>query len=139
MATTHWLIPANTKFYDVFAAFGREETYWPMNAKIAAGDVVYIYLAAPYKQIGFVCDVLETGFDVDEIIEDLRGFIKGEAGGDGPAKPFMKLKALRSLPIEKNGVLGLANLRENGLNGMLMGARKLENNPPLLEYMKGLA
>ena len=34
--------------------FGELETYWPINSKVAAGDVVFIYLAAPYKQIKFV-------------------------------------------------------------------------------------
>lgn len=133
---THWLIPANTKFYDVFAAFAQSETYWPMNAKISGGDVLYIYLAAPHKQIGFVCNVLATGFDMTEIIEEVRPFIKGEPDGKGPSKPFMKLKATQSIPLQENSSLSLQNLRVHGLNGMLMGARKLENNPPLFEYIE---
>ncbi|MBL4725786.1 MAG: hypothetical protein JKY83_03755 [Rhizobiaceae bacterium] len=132
----HWLIPANTKFYDVFAAFALSETYWPMNAKISAGDILYIYLAAPYKQIGFVCEVLETGFKLDKIIDEVRPFIKGEPDGDAPSKPFMKLKATQSFPLHENSLLSLQYLREHGLNGMLMGARKLENNPSLFEYIE---
>ncbi|MFK5977406.1 MAG: hypothetical protein QM488_00780 [Rhizobiaceae bacterium] len=132
----HWLVPANTKFYDVFAAFAQKETYWPMNAKIADGDVLYIYLAAPHKQIGFVCDVLATGFDMNEIIEKVRPFIKGEPDGKAPSKPFMKLKATKSFPLRKNSSVSLQYLRENGLNGMLMGARKLENNPALFGYIE---
>lgn len=133
---THWLIPANTKFYDVFAAFAQSEAYWPMNAKISDGDVLFIYLAAPHKQIGFVCEVLATGFNIDKIMDEVRPFIKGDPGNGGPSKPFMKLKATQSIPLQENSLLSLQYLRENGLNGMLMGARKLENNPPLFEYVK---
>jgi len=132
----HWLVPANTKFYDVLAAFALTETYWPMNAKISSGDVVYIYLAAPYKQIGYICDVLATGYTMDEIIKDVRPFIKGSVSNNGSSKPFMKLKAVRSIPIDKNSVLSLGKLKKNGLNGMLMGARKLENNPELFDYIE---
>jgi hypothetical protein len=31
---THWLFPANTKFYDVLSAFSGNETYWPANTKV---------------------------------------------------------------------------------------------------------
>lgn len=134
---TSWLIPANTKFYDVLAAFSRAETYWPINAKISEDDCVYIYLAAPYKQVGFVCDVIGTGFALDDIMADIRPFIKGEPNSDGPSKPFMKLAATQALSIEADGVLSLKSLKQNGLNGMLMGARKLENNPALLAYIEG--
>lgn len=131
-----WLIPANTKFYKVFLAFQQDETYWPMNAKISLGDAAYIYLAAPFKQIGFVCEVLGTGYDLAEIREQVAPFIKGAVGKGSGAKPFMKLQATCTLPIEAESALSLRNLRENGLNGVLMGARKLENNPLLFEYIK---
>ena len=131
-----WLIPANTKFYDVFAAFEQDETYWPMNAKISSGDTTYIYLAAPFKQVGFVCEVLGTGYDLVKIRDQVAPFIKGDVGNGPGAKPFMKLRATCTVPIAAAGDLSLGRLRENGLNGMLMGVRKLENNPTLFGYIK---
>ncbi len=133
---SHWLIPANTKFYDVFSAFNQDETYWPVNAKISPGDGVYIYLAAPHKQIGFFCSVLTTGHEMDKIINEVLPFIKGKPDNKGPSKPFMKLKTVQSIRLEENSALSLENLRRNGLNGMLMGARKLENNPELFTYIE---
>lgn len=133
---THWLIPANTKFYDVFAAFERDETFWPMNAKLADGDTAYIYLTAPHKQIGFVCNIIEVGYDLDEILDEVSPFIKGKVDTKKAAKPFMKLKATHTIPIVKNSLLSLDYLKQHGLNGMLMGVRKLENNPELLAYIK---
>ena len=132
---SHWLIPANTKFYDLFSAFREKEAYWPMNAKIATGDTVYIYLAAPYKQIGFVCDVLATDYNLDDIIDSVRPFEKVEHRKDGPSKPFMKLSANQNISIDEHCAVSLKNLKQNGLNGMLMGARKLENNPELFRYI----
>ena len=134
---THWLIPANIKFYDVFAAFEQAETHWPMNVKIACNDTVYIYLAVPYKQIGFMCSVSAIGLNLDEAIEFVLPFIKGEMRNDGSAKQFMKLKAVHPISIDNRSALSLKNLKQNGLNGMLMGPRKLENNPQLLSYIEG--
>ncbi len=132
---SHWLIPANTKFYDVFSAFKQDQTYWPVNAKISPGDGVYIYLAAPHKQIGFFCNVVTTGHQLVEIINEVLPFIKGKADESGPSKPFMKLETVQSIALEENSALSLENLRQNGLKGMLMGARKLENNPQLFSYI----
>jgi len=134
-----WLIPANTKLYDVFSAFAQGVTYWPMSAKIVAGDTLYIYLAAPQKQIGFVCGVLGTGYDLENIKDQIAPFIKGALADSSGAKPFMKLATRQSFAIDPDGLLSLDRLRENGLSGMLMGARKLENNPPLLAYIEGVA
>lgn len=135
---TTWLIAANTNIYDVFGALAQDETYWPMNGKMVAGDAAYIYLAAPHKQIGFLCDVLETGFDMAEIIDHIAPFIKGDAS-DGPSgKPFMKLGATQTVTLEPHGALSLDQMRQNGLTGMLMGARKLDNNPTLSAYITGI-
>lgn len=133
---TSWLIPANTKFYDVFAALASHDIYWPMNAKITAGDIVYIYLAAPFKQIGFRCEVLGTGYDLGAIRNHVAPFIKGEVDQNPGSKPFMKLGSTQAVPIEPDAPLSLRKLRDNGLNGMLMGARKLDNNPELFDFIR---
>ena len=131
-----WLIPANTKFYDVSSAFALNETYWPMNAKISIGDTVYIYLTAPFRQIGYRCEVLGTEFDLDSVRAHVTLFIKGDVSQGSDAKPFMKLGSTFAVPISAEGALSLSRLQENGLNGMLMGARKLENNRELFEYIR---
>ena len=133
---THWIIPANPKFYDVFSAFYEVNTYWPINVNVSIADTVYLYLAAPYKQIGFVCVVLEVDIDQESIFEKIRPFFKKEINDMGKSKLFMKVKTISTISIDKDSLLGIAHLKENGLTGMLMGARKLENNPKLLNYIK---
>jgi len=132
----HWIIPANPKFFDVFGAFHEDETYWPMNVKVSVADTIYIYLAAPYKQIGFVCEVLDIDLELERIYQHIQPFIKKEVGDKGPSQLFMKLTPIATIPINKDSLLGLENMKQNGLAGMLMGARKLENNPSLLKYIK---
>ena len=133
---THWLIPANTKFYDVLGAFDAIETYWPVNAKVSVGDVIYIYLANPHKQIAFVCDVVEIDIALENVLDKILPFVKGEIDSKKPAKYFMKLTTASTIPLEGKEQLSFSSLKENGLNGMLMGARKLENNLQLLEHIQ---
>ncbi|WOO42447.1 hypothetical protein [Rubellicoccus peritrichatus] len=132
----HWLYPANTKFYDVFGALKEPETYWPMNSKVAVGDRLFIYLAAPYKQVGFLCDVVAIDFALSEILEKVRPFIKGEPDGGKSTKPFMKIKCSLAIEIEDDSPFAYSHLVDHGLKGMLMGPRKLENNIELLSYLK---
>jgi len=135
---THWLFPANAKIYDVFGAFAEEETFWPRSAKAEPGDTVFIYLAAPHKQIGFICDVLEVGFDMESVMDRVQPFLKGDGGGKKEPKAFMKLATRQTLELSSDSLLGYAHLKEQGLTGMLMGPRKLENNPDLLTYIQGV-
>lgn len=134
---THWLIPANTKFYDVIEAFHEPETYWPVNSKVSAGDFAYIYLAAPYQQIAFVAEILEVNLDAQSAFDHVKPFFKGEIENTKPNKSFMRLKTTSIIPLEGQEALSYSKLKANGLNGMLMGARKLENNPQLFEYIQG--
>jgi hypothetical protein len=133
---THWLIPANPKFYDVFGAFRAAETFWPMHVNASIGDTIYIYLAAPYKQIGYVCEVSEIDLDQESIFESIQPFIKKADSEKKPSNQFMKLKPISKISVENDSLLGFEYLKRNGLTGTLMGARKLENNPTLFKYIR---
>ena len=87
----HWLYPANPKYYDIIAAFtDEEETAWPMNSKVVAGDVVYIYSGAPFKQIMFKTEVLKVDVLAEEVMGQAEKYIK--VSGKAPKKNFMLLK-----------------------------------------------
>ncbi len=132
----HWLYPANVRYYDVIGAFKESETYWPLHSKVSIGDVIYIYLAAPYKQVVFVSEVLDVEIQESHVIDKIRPFFRDEIKPSSGSKPFMKLQATATLAIASHSPLSYHFLKENGLNGMLMGPRKLENNPELLGYIK---
>ena len=61
-----WIIPANPKFYDVEAAFAKNDIItWKQGAGIIKGDIVYMYVAAPVSAILYKCRVLETDIPYD--------------------------------------------------------------------------
>lgn len=132
----HWLFPANKKFYDVFGAFSKKETYWPTNTKVEIGDLAFIYLSAPFKQIGFLCKVTEIGLSFEVALPEIQQFFKQPIGRKKKPKSFINLHCTVTVPIVDGSPLSYEQLKQNGLTGMLMGPRKLENNPKLLEYVK---
>ena len=61
-----WIIPANPKFYDVEAAFAKDDIItWKQGAGIKKGDTVYMYVASPVSAILYKCRVLETDIPYD--------------------------------------------------------------------------
>lgn len=134
----HWLYSANVKYYDVMGAFRESETYWPLNSKVSIGDVIYIYLAAPYKQIAYICEVLSVDHKESRVAEKIRHFFKENMRDKSGSKSFMKLRITATLQIHNNSLLSYDILKQHGLNGMVMGPRKLEKNPMLLGYIKDI-
>jgi len=133
----NWLYPANTKYYDVLRAFGSKQTYWPIKSKIVPGDNIYIYLAAPYKQIGFVGSVIQTSLPEAVVTREIKPFFKQTPPKSKEKRSFMEIGKITPIPLIEASPFSLSKLREHGLNGMLMGPRNLENSPILLEYVKG--
>jgi hypothetical protein len=103
---------------------------------VAAGDLVFIYLAAPYKQIGFLCEVKEIGLSFEDTLPHIRQFFRETIDRKKKPKAFMKLNRTLTFQITDGSPLSYAQLKRHGLTGMLMGPRKLENNPKLLEFIK---
>ena len=134
----HWLYPANVKYYDVFEAMKENTVYWPMNSKVIVGDKISIYLAAPHKQIAFLCRVSETDVSFDDALHKVEKYIKGDVDQSKKSKPFMKMHLLRGFKLDEETLLSYKHLKNYGLNGMLMGPRKLDNNPELLTYVEGV-
>lgn len=61
-----WIIPANPKFYDVEAAFAKNDIItWKQGAGIIKGDIAYMYVASPVSAILYKCRVLETDIPYD--------------------------------------------------------------------------
>jgi len=131
----HWLYPANTKFYDVIGAFSNEETYWPRNSNAEVGDILFVYLAVPYKQIAFKGEVIRSDLTGDKILKEVSAYFKEKPKDPDPLKSFLRVKVLSRFDLDPKGPLALPFLKDHGLKGMLMGPRKLENAPELKNYI----
>lgn len=61
MGPKDWLIPSNPKYYDVVAAFQQEEVIeWKQSSDVRVGDLVYLYVGAPYSAILYKCKAVEV-------------------------------------------------------------------------------
>lgn len=131
----HWIYPANVKYYDVLRAFGMPEVYWPINSLVSPDDSIFVYLSSPYKQIGFVTKVVKLNIDRLSVSAHTKPFLKSNETLTKDNKSFMQLKVVDRIELGVESDLSYERLRLNGLNGPLMGPRKLENNPELLTYI----
>lgn len=61
-----WLIPANPKYFDLEEAFAQSDTIsWKQSSNISAGDIIYIYMAAPVSAILYKCEAVEVDIPYD--------------------------------------------------------------------------
>lgn len=62
-----WIIPSNPKYFDIVSYYkNRNTSFWRMYPSIQEGDIVYIYVGAPYKAIMYRCVVKKTDVDSPE-------------------------------------------------------------------------
>jgi len=63
---TEWIVPANPKYYDLEKAFSESDTIlWKQSTNIRIGDIIYLYVAAPYSAILYKCKAEEVDIPYD--------------------------------------------------------------------------
>ena len=61
-----WIIPSNPNMFDVISYLNNNDTVpWNQSNNINIGDIIYIYVGAPYSSIMFKCIVTNVGIDVN--------------------------------------------------------------------------
>ncbi len=56
-----WLIPANPAYYDVEEGFRQDPVMeWKQTSNVKAGDMIYMYMAAPVCAVLYKCRVVEA-------------------------------------------------------------------------------
>lgn len=117
-----WIIPCNTKHFDLVEHFKENNTaVWKNSFTIKAGDIVYIYLSAPYSEIRYKCHVISDKVS-DELLSENAYAI--------PAKESHNYfsKKTKFIQIEKDceypaGTFPLAELKDHGLGQVQIQAR----------------
>ena len=118
----NWIIPCNTKHFDLVEHFKANTTaVWKNSFTIKAGDIVYIYLSSPYSEIRYKCHVISDKVS-DELLRENAYAI--------PVKESHNYfsKRVKFIQIEKDceypaGTFPLAELRDNGLGQVQIQAR----------------
>lgn len=96
-----WIVPANPKYYDVEKGFEESDTIsWKQSNNIEVGDIVYIYMGAPYSEIQYKCQAVEVNipYDYDD--------------GKVTMSRVMHIKLLKKY---NKGLIGRDILREHGV------------------------
>ncbi len=133
---TEWIFPSNPKQYKVDEAFkelGKLEWHQTKNTKnLMVGDIVYIYLSSPIKEIHWKCkvnDVNRMTPYTDDRKYDLRDESEQEFQG-----PFAELEVIKE--YDKPELLSFSILRQNGLTNCLMGPCRI--NEDLSNYIASI-
>lgn len=113
----NWIVPCNVKFFDVVSYFkNHSEIIWRKGPSIHVGDMVYVYVGAPYSQIKFKCEVLQVSID-KETLENNSYAIKND---NYKANNYMRLKLINEIP---DGQLKYIELKQHGLGQVQTQAR----------------
>lgn len=99
-----WIIPANPKYYDVVGAFEESDIItWKQSSDIHVGDVIYMYVAAPYSSILYKCRAVEVDIPWQYTDENLS------------MKTVMKIKLLEKY---KSGIWSFDRIRQFGVRAV---------------------
>ena len=109
---SEWLIPANPKYYDLIDAFKKSKiVLWKQSTLINVGDIVYLYVTAPYSEIKYKCEVLKVDIPYDYKNKDLT------------VNKVMQIKLLKEFSHE----FTLDKLKEYEINS-IRGPRRLNKD-----------
>lgn len=108
-----WIIPANPKYYDVVQAFEKEEVIdWKQSSDVRVGDILYMYVGAPYSSIMYKCRAVEVDIPWDYESKELS------------VKKVMRIRLLQKYTP---GVLSFDKLKEFGVYAV-RGPRYMPNS-----------
>ena len=115
---TDWLIASNLSTFDVDSAFrARDIIDWSeaSTAHLRSGDRVFLYQGQPVQAITHVCEVLTTGIESQDMLDDREFWVDPAALDDRHERTWMRLSLLHEVPQEDRDLLSLERLREAGL------------------------
>ena len=109
----NWLVPANPKYYDVINMFNNDNiTNWKQYRGILVGDIIYLYIADPYKEIMYKCEVVEIDIPYDYKDDNLT------------ITKLMKIKLIKKY---KEKEFSYSKLNEYGIKA-IRGPRNIPDN-----------
>lgn len=117
-----WILPCNTKVYDVIEHFKRNKRIvWKNSFTIHPGDVVYLYLSAPYSEIRYKCLVVNNVADEDTIQQNSYAIPTKKSNNFFSKKEkYIELEFICEYPHK---TFPLDKLKENGLGQVQIQAR----------------
>ncbi|MEE1073085.1 MAG: HNH endonuclease signature motif containing protein [Cellulosilyticum sp.] len=129
-SSTQWIIPCNTKYYDVVGAFNKFGIIeWKQSVNVEAGDIVYIYIGSPVQEIRYKCIVIEADLKETQI-DDSEFVLDGDMYENYGR--YMKLKLVE---MYDEGMFLYKELKENGLSSVQGPSKVAEQLSLYMETM----
>ena len=133
-----WLIPSNSKYFDVKGCFEKYGyVYWSQHFNYQKGDTGYLYSSSPDSSIRFKFDVIETDLPFSSEIEKEVEFYVDPKDME-VTKQYNRFVKLKLIGETNTSRLSLVNLMDNGLKMAPRGALNLsyEGYKELKEYIE---
>ena len=117
-----WVVPCNTKKFDVISHLKEESTVvWKNAFTIQTGDIVYLYLSAPYSEIKYKFVVESVNISEEQLQEHSYAIVKEPSHNFFSRKTkYMSMKLEKEFPEQ---YLPLSVLKCHGLNQVQIQAR----------------
>ena len=117
-----WIVPCNLAYYDVAGAFANmPRVTWKQTRKVCVGDIVYIYVGKPLSAIKYKARAVAVDQSVRNYDDSAYAIVPAKYADND------KYMDLELLQIYDDSALSLGLLKENGLKGNIMFARKADN------------
>lgn len=112
--STEWIISCNPSYYDVIGAFNKlKEIEWKQSVNINTGDIVYIYVGNPFKEIKYKCIAKKVDLNSAGRIDDSE-FMLDDSNYNDYGR-YMELSLLTKYEEQQ---FPLSRLREHGLKSV---------------------
>ena len=126
---TQWVIPCNPAYYDVCGVFNKlDKVEWKQSTNVNVGDIVYIYVTSPIKEIRYKCVARKVDLDYADTEKDREFILKGDNYEN--CGRYMELELITKY---KENKFTLENLKQNGLKSV-QGPSKVSEE--LANYIK---
>lgn len=124
-----WVITCNPSYYDVNGAFNKlKKIEWKQSVNINTGDIIYIYVGKPFKEIKYKCIAKKVDLNSAGRIDDSE-FILDDSNYNNYGR-YMELSLLTKYDEQQ---YPLSKLRERGLKSV-QGPSKVSKE--LSKYIK---
>lgn len=118
----YWIVPCNIKHFDVVSHFKKNTTVvWKNISSVSPGDIVYIYLGVPYREIRYKCLVLNSNVPEEVLAQNRYALSNRPLSRLYQVEiKYMELELVAEYP---EGALQLHDLKENGLGQVQVQAK----------------
>lgn len=129
-----WIIPCNIKYFDLIEHFkSNNKVVWRNAFSIKKGDIVYIYLSAPYSEIRYRCNVIDDDVSDEQLNANTYAIPKKTSNNYFSKKiKYVVLELSYEYP---KGMMTLNTLRDHGLGQVQIQARA---DRQVREFIQGI-